>query len=234
MKKYLVAALLICFLFAGNLFGQQVSDRAHGIIGFHYQQTDMSLFNDQAKLLGIPTLPNFASEFSGGYADYDGRWRSSFLFIIGGAPGDNDLANGSTTYQLISLGFGVGINVLKPESTWFIGPNILVQFRGEQVIYAQETSLTGIASAVNANYFKLTRFGLPLDAGLLIQKKFLFKGDETKFMTIGLKGGYRLDANPDGWRVDQAVNLNNTGINASGFFGEFQIGISFYDRKRNS
>jgi hypothetical protein len=236
MKTYTIQILRSALFFNLLLLGA-LSVQAQGpafenvrgsLFGLQGQQLDFTEFNTQANALGYPSLGNDMAELYGGYLHNEGRWYNDYTFAVGwlnSEDGQFDSEN-STRYRSVGLQWGSAYNLLNPERPWFFGPGIRVGFRLEQVVLAEQSIVSGLAAAQQAEYLKLTRFsGIHFDLNVSVKRAFYIDKADTNVLVVGLEAGYRTSGGDEEWQVDQAVNLENSGLRNEGFFVGLHFGI---------
>jgi hypothetical protein len=199
-----------------------------GLLGLQYQQLDFADFNTQAQALGYPTLDDNLAEVYGGLMDNRGRWHNNYTAAFAWLDdGRSSASDNSTRYQAIALQWGSGYNILSPSKPWFVGPGIRMSFRWEQVVLAEQGLVNSLSAAQQANYLKLTRFsGFQFDFNVAVRRAFLIDKVTGSVLVAGLQAGYRLGSGDEEWKVDQAVDFQNSGLRSEGFFVGFQLGFA--------
>jgi hypothetical protein len=219
--------LLLALLGTFTLSAQNWEKTRYGTIDFQYQQVDFADFNKQAEALGYPQLGESMLDISGGVTRHSGAWKTYFFFGLG-LTEENAPNNGpETRYQYAGAGWSTSYNVLNPTSSWFVGPEVQVLFRGEQLILADQGQASNLTSAVGTGYAKLTRFSTPVDLGINIHNAIKLSANNPNFIVLGLRVGYRLETDT-GWQIDQAVDIEETGIVPGGLYAGLRIGFRFY------
>lgn len=219
--------LLLALLGTFTLSAQNWASTRYGTVGIHYQQVDFADFNEQAKALGYPQLEESMLDISAGVTRHRGAWKNYFFFGLG-LNEETAMNNGpETRYQYAGIGWSTSYNVLSPGSSWFVGPEVQLLFRGEQLVLADQGQANNLTSAIGTGYAKLTRFAVPVDLGINIHKAIKLSPNKTNFIVLALRTGYRLETDT-GWQVDQAVDIEETGIVPGGLYAGLRIGFRFY------
>lgn len=128
----------------------------------------------------------------------------------------------TTAYSHFNVRLNMAFSLLPKESPWSAGPTFSVMAQLSRVVLSERSAVYNLGQAASAEYTRLTRFGIPMDAGLFTSRRIrLFKHSD---LSLGLGGGYRFD-NDRGWRVNDAVAFNNPGLRVRGWYGELSFGL---------
>lgn len=227
MKKLILLCTSLLFFGHSLLTAQAWDNIQYGTIGAHYQQLDFGAFNEQAKTLGYPALEEQMVDISGGWTQVNGAWKTHFAFVLGINESFTGGNGPETKYQHAGFSWGTSYNILNPSGAWFIGPEVQILFRGEQMVLSGQDQATGILSAIATEYTKFTRFSSPIDLGLNFHRAIKFSPNKPNFMVVGLRTGYRIDTDTS-WQLDQAVDIRESGINPGGFYAGLLIGVRLY------
>lgn len=227
MKKLILLCTSLLFVGHSLLTAQEWDKIEYGTIGAHYQQLDFGGFNEQAKALGYPALEEQMVDISGGWTQHKGAWKTHFAFMIGINQNFTGGNGPETKYQHAGFLWSTSYNFLRPSGAWFIGPEVQILLRGEQMVLSSQDQAANIGSAIDTEYTKLTRFGGPVDVGLNFHRAIKFSPNKPNFMVVGLRTGYRLDTDTS-WQLDQAVDIRESGINPGGFYAGLLIGVRLY------
>ncbi|MEO1448362.1 MAG: hypothetical protein AAFV07_02480 [Bacteroidota bacterium] len=203
---------------------QQAPTLKAGTLSIQFQQVDFSDFNRQGLELDYSPLPDGVGEVGGGVIYMTKRWKTTVLLVLGQGNTGGQGNQQESRYEYIGGSTGTAFNLLDPESRWFLGPEITALLRAEQVTLTNSPPVNGLSGAIGADFVKLTRFGGVADVGLNVHRHLKYRSENDKGALLTLRGGFRLDPG-DQWRVDQALPVNNTGINAGGWYGS--ISYSF-------
>jgi hypothetical protein len=89
-------------------------------------------------------------------------------------------APGMARFQYAGLGFGTAFNVFSPTSGWYLGPEVVIHLRGEQLALASEAEVDNLADARQAEFTRLTRLTVPVEIGLNFHKAFAYGPEKNR------------------------------------------------------
>lgn len=198
---------------------QLIAQKSQMVSGFqiHTQQTDFSFFNDQSRELGFNGIKNDMYESIFFLQWLEENMKTTLGFVAGIQGNDGSLSTSTSRYEHFGVVLGSAWNVLK-SPVWFVGPELNLNVRGEQVVLGERGVVNGLANVNSAAFIKLSRLTMPLELGINTHKVFNFGKELQRQILLGLRFGYRLDTGRESWKVDQAIVVENNGIDTGGFY----------------
>lgn len=228
MKK-LPLLFVLCCLSCLSAPAQRADSLRFFQFGIHAYWADFGGLNRQSALLGYPALANEVAEFSLSYAQRNGRWLKSASVLLGVGSDEqeeNDDQPG-VRFGYAGLKLRTAYSLLSEDTPWFFGPHLAAQLRSERITLSEQRNPQGLLAASQASYLSLHRWHLPLQAGITLMRMIQTSKTAQHFMVLSLDGGYAIDTNPNGWRLDQALPIADHGINTAGLSAGFNIGFYF-------
>jgi len=217
---FFVIAVLTCPFLS---MSQSLDSFRIATLHFQIQDAGVDALNLQAREAGFPALSDNVTEFGLGIQKRHKQWiYTTSLFVGIGSEEGSWLSSEFTEYRHVNMELEGSWSPISSKS-WFIGPFFSVNPQWSRIILRRESEVNSLEDALDTEYQKFTRLGLPTEVGVSVHH-FLDIPAANLLLTFGLQGGYRLD-NGDNWRVDGAVPWETPGIEVNGWFMAFRIGF---------
>lgn len=233
MKKSTYLAFFLLYL-SFTLQAQQASSNKQYLLytAAQYQQLDFVDFNKQLVGLDLVSLPNNTIEVKSGVNLTLRRYMSILTIAFSSSTNESlDFTSQSSQYRYIGIHFNESFNCLNPESSWFLGPDIGINFSFQQIFLTGKNNSSNFVEASNNTVYSFERFSETSQFGIRTQKSFEYSDlfNLSRTISIGLHVGYRFDFREDSspWRLNSAIRQNNLGISTGGWFSAITFGFKW-------
>ena len=229
MKKT-IYLLLFILLFAPFLLHAQSDSTSSTLISTNvivrYQSADFSSFNQTATDLGYPTFDSRLLGIGGEFQYTQGRSVNSLGFVWYEANSETTVnaSQKGAFFNQWEIQFRSEYDLLSNDK-WVLSPGVGWAIQWSQLGLSDRAEVNGVEQALNTEVQKITRFDVPIDLALSLQRHIQL-GEGMNSLLLGLRGGYRLDFGDDEWKTDGVIPMSDPGIDPSGWFLSLRVGLS--------